>query len=106
MANLKLYDKFHDFPILPNGNLIEALHALEDTNNQIAEKAMGIPDTFLHARIVRALPDEYGHVKTTVQATKHRDRVEIIRMVGMRFSTLPQKKGSQRSSRPPEQAFF
>ena len=33
---------------------------------------------------------------------KNRDRVEIIRMVGTWYSTLPQKKGSQRSSRPPE----
>ena len=37
---------------------------------------------------------------------KNRDRAEIIRMVGTRYSTLLQKKGSQRSSRPPEQAFF
>ena len=37
---------------------------------------------------------------------KNRDRVEIIRMVGKRYSTLPQKKWSQRSSRPPEQVLF
>ena len=37
---------------------------------------------------------------------KNRDRVEIIRIAGTRYSTLPQKKGSQQSSRPPEQAFF
>ena len=37
---------------------------------------------------------------------KNRDQAEIIRMVGSRYSTLPQKKESQRSSRPPEQAFF
>ena len=67
---------------------------------------MKIPDTFLHARFDRALPDEYGHVKATLQAMKNRDRAEIIRMVGTRYSTLPQKKGSQRSSRAPEQAFF
>ena len=48
-ATQKLYDKFHNFTIPPNGNPIEALHALEDTNNQMAEKGMGIPDTFLHA---------------------------------------------------------
>ena len=34
MAAQKLYDKFHDFIIPPNGNLIEALHTLEDTNNR------------------------------------------------------------------------
>ena len=67
---------------------------------------MGIPDTLLHARFVRALPDEYDHVKATLQAMKTRDRAEIIRIVGTRYSTLPQKKGLQRSSRPPEQAFF
>ena len=67
---------------------------------------MVIPDIFLHARFVRALPDEYRHVKATLQAMKNRDRAEIIRMVGTRYSTLPQKKGSQRSSRPPEPAFF
>ena len=37
---------------------------------------------------------------------KNRDRAEIIRMVGTRYSTLPQKKGSQQSSRWPEQAFI
>ena len=37
---------------------------------------------------------------------KNCDRVEIIRMHGTRYSTLPQKKGAQRSSRPPDQAFF
>ena len=36
----------------------------------------------------------------------NRDWVETIRIVGTRYSTLPQKKRSQRSSRPPEQAFF
>ena len=104
---LKSYiDKFHDFTIPPNSNPIEALHALEDTNNQMAEKWMGIPDTFLHARFVRVLPDEYDHLKATLQAIKNRNRAEIIRMVCTRYSTLPQKKGSQRSSRPPKQAFF
>ena len=67
---------------------------------------MGTPDAFLYARFVRALPDEYGHVKATLQAIKKRDRVESIRMVGTRYSTLPQKKGSQGLSRPPEQAFI
>ena len=72
----------------------------------MAEKGVEIPDTFLHARFVLALPDEYGHVKVTLQAMKNRDRAEILRMVGTRYSTLPQKKGLQRSSRPPKQAFF
>ena len=67
---------------------------------------MEIPDNVLHARFVHALPDEYDHVKATPHAIKNRDRAEIIRMVGTRYSTLPQKKGSQRSSRSPEQAFF
>ena len=106
VANQKLYDKFHDFTIPPNSNPIEALHAFEDTNNQMAEKTMGTPDIFLYARFVRALPDEYDHVKATLQAMKNQDRAEIIRMVCTRYSTLPQKKGSQRSSRPPEQTCF
>ena len=59
----------------------------------------------LHARFVRALPDEYSLVKETLQAMKNRDRDEIIRMVSTRHSNLPQKKGAQRSSRQPEQAF-
>ena len=106
MVTQKLFDKFHDFTIPSNSNPIEALHALEDTNNQMAEKGMGIPDTFLHAHFVRALPDEHGHVKATLQAMENRDRAEIIRMVGTRYSTLSQKKGSQRSSLPPQLAFF
>ena len=93
MATQKLYDKFHYFTIPSNSNPIEALHALEDTNNQMAEKGMGIRETFLHARFVRALPDEYDHVKATLQAMKNRDRAEIIRMVGARYSTLAPKEG-------------
>ena len=72
----------------------------------MAEKGVIIPDTFLHARFVRALPDEYDHVKVVLQAMKNCDRAEIIRMAGTQYSTLPQKKGSQRSCRSPEQAFF
>ena len=106
MATQKLCDKFQDFTTPPNGNPIETLHALEDTNNQMAEKAMGIPDTFLHARFVRALPNEYGHVNVMLQTMKNRDWAEIIRKVGTRYSTLPQEKESQRSFRPPEQVFF
>ena len=83
-ATQKLCDKFLDFTIPPNSIPIEALHALEDTNNQMAETGMGIPDTSLHARFVRALSDEFGHVKATLQAMKIRDRAVIIRMVGTR----------------------
>ena len=36
---------------------------------------------------------------------KDRDRGEIIRVIGTQYSSLPSKKGSQRSSRSPEQAF-
>ena len=104
VATQKLYDKFHDFPILPNSNPIEALHALEDTS--MAEKGMGTSDIFLHARFVRALPNKHDRVKATLQAMKNRDRAEIIRMVGTRYYTMPQKKISQRSSRPLEQALF
>ena len=100
VATQKLYDKFHDFIIPPNSNPIEAIY------NQMAEKGMVIPYTFLLARLVRALPNEYGPVKGMVQAMKNRDRVEIIHMVGTRYSTLPQKEGSQWSSRSLEQAFF
>ena len=59
----------------------------------------------VHARFVRALPDEYSLVKETLQAMKNRDRDEIIRMVSTRHSNLPRKNGAQRSSRQPEQAF-
>ena len=109
----KLYDPESEvttqklyFTTPSNSNPIEALHALEDPNNQMAEKGMGIPDTFLHARFVCALPDEYGHIKATLQAMKNRDRTEIIRIIGRRYSTLPQKKRSQWLSQPPKQAFF
>ena len=106
VATQKLYDKFCDLAIPPKCNPIEALHGLEDINKQMAEKEMGIPDTFLHARFICALPDEHSHVEATLQAMKNRDRTEIIGMVSTRYSPLPQKKGSQRSSRPLEQAFF
>ena len=74
MATQKLYDKFHDFIIPPNSNLIEALHVLEDTNNQTTEKGVGIPDTLLHARFVRVLPDEHGHGKAMLQAIDKESR--------------------------------
>ena len=45
------------------------------------------------------------YFKETLQAMRNRDRDEIIRMVSTRHSNLPQKKGAQRSSRQPEQAF-
>ena len=106
MATQRLYDKFHEFTIPPHSDPIAALHDLEDINNQMHEKGIGrIPEAVLHARFVRALPDEYSLVKETLQAMKNRDRDEIIRMVSTRHSNLPQKKGAQRSSRQPEQAF-
>ena len=106
VATQRLYDKFHKFAIPPHSDPIAALHDLEDTNNQMHEKGIGrIPDAVLHARFVRALPDEYSLVKETLQAMRNRDRDEIIRMVSTRHSNLPQKNGAQRSSRQPEQAF-
>ena len=101
-----MYDKFHEFTIPPHSDPIAALHDLEDINNQMHEKGIGrIPEAVLHARFVRALPDEYSLVKETLQAMKNRDRDEIIRMVSTRHSNLPRKNGAQRSSRQPEQAF-
>ena len=106
VATQRLYDKFHDFVIPPHSDPIAALHDLEDTNNQMHEKGIRrIPDAVLHARFIRALPDEFSLVKKTLQAMRNRDRDEIICMVSTRHSNLPQKKGSQRSSRQPEQAF-
>ena len=106
VATQRLYDKFHEFAIRPHSDPIAALHDLEDINNQMHEKGIGrIPDAVLHARFVRALPDEYSLVKKTLQAMKNRDRDEIIRMVSTRHLNLPQKKGAQRTSRQPEQAF-
>ena len=106
VATQRLYDKFHEFTIPPHSDPIAALHDLEDINNQMHEKGIGrIPEAVLHARFVRALPDEYSLVKETLQAMKNRDRDEIIRMVSTRHSNLPQKKGAQRTSRQPEQAF-
>ena len=106
VATQRLYDKFHEFAIPPHSDPIAALYDLEDTNNQMHEEGIGrIPDAVLHARFVRALPDEYSLVKETLQAMKNRDRDEIIRMVSTRHSNLPRKNGAQRSSRQPEQAF-
>ena len=106
VATQRLYDKFHELAIPPHSDPIAALHDPEDTNNQMHEKGIGrIPDAVLHVRFVRALPDEYSLVKETLQAMRNRDRDEIIRMVSTRHSNLPQKKGAQRSSRQPEQAF-
>ena len=106
VATQRLYDKFHEFAIPPHSDPIAALHDLEDINNQMHEKGIGrIPEAVLHARFVRALPDEYSLVKETLQVMKNRDRDEIIRMVSTRHSNLPQKKGAQRTSRQPEQAF-
>ena len=107
VATQRLYDKFHEFAIPPHRDPIAALHDLEGTNNQMHEKGIGrIPDAVLHVRFVRALPDEYSLVKKTLQAMRNRDRDKIIRMVSTRHSNPPQKKGAQRFSRQPEQAFI
>ena len=45
------------------------------------------------------------YLAETLQSMRNRDRDEIIRMASTRHSNLPQKKGAQRSFRPPEQAF-
>ena len=66
---------------------------------------MGIPDTFLPACFVCSLPDEYGHVKATLQAMKNCDRAEIIRMVGTRYSTLSPKRGRSGRPRHPSKRF-
>ena len=106
VATQRLYDKFHEFAIPPHSDPIAALHDLEDINNQMHEKGIGrISEAVLHARFVRALPEEYSLVKETLQAMKNRDRDEIIRIASTRPSNLPQKKGAQRTSRRPEQAF-
>ena len=106
MATQQLYDKFHEFANPPHSNPIAALHDLEDINNQMYEKGIGrIPETVLHARFVRALPDEYSLVKETLQSMKNRDRDKILQMISTRYSNLPQKKRAQRSSRQPEHAF-
>ena len=94
VATQRLYDKFHEFAIPPHSNRIAAIHGLEDINNQMYEKGIGrIPNTVLHARFVRSLSDEYSLVKETLQSMKNRDRDEIIRMVSMRYSNLPPKRG-------------
>ena len=60
-------------------------------NNHMYEKGIGrIPDTVLHARLLRALPDECSLVKRTLQSMKNRDRGDIIRMVSTRYSNLLQ----------------
>ena len=103
MATQHLFGKFHEFSISQNSNPIAATHALEDTNNQMKGKGMGrIPETVLHARFVRALPVEYDHAKETLQSIKTGDRD----VVSKRYSNLPERKGAQRSSQTPEQAFF
>ena len=61
------YDKFHEFAIPPHSNPIAGFHDLEDIYNRTYEKGIGrIPDAVLHARFVRALPDECSLVKETL----------------------------------------
>ena len=107
VATQHLFDKFYEFSMPQNSNPIAVLHALGDINNQMEENGIGrTPDTVLHARFVRALPAEYDYAKEALHSMKTRDRDEIIRVVSTRYFNLPQKKGAQRSSRPPEHAFF
>ena len=69
MATQRLYDKFHEFVIPPHSSPIAALHDLENITNQMYEKGIGRTlETVLHARFVRALPDEYSLVKETLQS--------------------------------------
>ena len=106
VATQRLHGKFHEFAFPPHSNSITAFNDLEDINNQMYEKGIGqIPDTVLHVRFIRALPDEYSLVKETLQYMKNRDRDGIISMVSTRYSNLPQKKGVQRFSRQPEYTF-
>ncbi|CAN0106889.1 unnamed protein product, partial [Pylaiella littoralis] len=106
-ATQRLYDKFPRFKILAHGNPVAAFHDLEDLKNRIQEKCLPrVPEPVVHARFVSTLPDEYVHTKETLQSMKGRTREEIVRRVGTRYSNTPLKKGSQRSSRPPEQAFY
>lgn len=101
MASNKQYDNLHKLKKPPHGNAIAAMHELQD--NKIEERDVGrIPDAIGHIRFVSTLSDECTHTKETLQAMKHRDRDEIIRMLGTKNSNLPQKNGSQQSSRPPE----
>ena len=64
VATQHLFDKFREFSIPQNSNLIAALHTLIDMKNQMEEKGMGrTPDTILHVCFVHALPAEYDHVE-------------------------------------------
>ncbi|CAN0455140.1 unnamed protein product, partial [Ascophyllum nodosum] len=93
VATQHLFDKFHEYSITQTSNLIAALHAFEDINNQMEKKGMGrIPDTVLRARFVRALPAEYDHAKEALQSIKNRGRDEIMHVVSTRYSKLPLKK--------------
>lgn len=57
-----MYEKFHGFTIPSHSKPVAALHALEDISNIMCEEGEETtPDSFLHARIVHVLPDEYAH---------------------------------------------
>lgn len=94
MASRKPYEKFHDLSIPSHSNPIAALHAREDLNNRVDEKGVvRTPDYFLHVHFVCVLPDEYADTKETLRSMKNRDRDDIIRMVGTRYSNLTRRKG-------------
>ena len=74
----------------------------------MAEKGMVIPDAVMHARFVRALPDEDGHIKAMLQAMKNRNRAKIIHMVeegvaavvpAARASILRERSGGRSGAR-------
>ena len=105
VATQKLFDQFHDFVIPPNSNPVTALHNLESLNTLMGEKGMeSLPDTFLHARFVRALPEEYSNTKETLQSMKNRTRDEIVRMVGA--PTCPRKRGHIGHPEPRTRRFY
>ena len=70
-----------------------------------ADTRPGLPTGVGPMTDVRSGEARDPYLAETLQAMKNRDRDEIIRMVSTRHSNLPQKKGAQRTSRQPEQAF-
>ena len=70
-----------------------------------ADTRPGLPTEVGPMIDVRSGEAKDPYLAETLQAMNNRDRDEIIRMVSTRHSNLPQKKGAQRTSRQPEQAF-
>ena len=73
--------------------------------SELADTRPGLPTGVGPMIDVRSGEARDPYLAETLQAMKNRDRDEIIRMVSTRHSNLPQKKGAQRTSRQPEQAF-